>query len=151
MRELETEIHINARPETVWSILTDFSSYPDWNPFITKISGLVEVGETLEVCVSPPGGKELVFKPTVLVAAENSELRWIGRFLTSAIFEGEHVFTIIPNGDGCFLTQNEQFTGVLVPLMWNSLNTATRAGFEQMNRALKARAEKRERSSSVEE
>nr|WP_320048710.1 SRPBCC domain-containing protein [uncultured Desulfuromonas sp.] len=144
MRLLETEIHINARPETVWSILTDFDSYPEWNPFITHIHGNAAVGETLEVNVSPPGGKAMAFKPVVLAATENEEFRWLGRFLVSALFEGEHSFILTPHEGGCRLIQKEQFKGILVPLMWRSLDQGTRAGFELMNQALKERAERAE-------
>ena len=39
-KEIKTEILINAAPEKVWSILTNFEKYPDWNPFIKSINGL---------------------------------------------------------------------------------------------------------------
>jgi len=144
MRLLETEIHINARPETVWSILTDFATYPQWNPFITHIRGNAAAGETLEIHVSPPRGKATAFKSVVLAATENKEFRWIGRFLVSALFEGEHSFILTPHEGGCRLVQKEQFKGMLVPLMWRSLNRDTRAGFELMNQSLKEWAERQE-------
>ena len=39
VRELSTEIIIRAPAGNVWRILTDFSRYPEWNPFIKKIEG----------------------------------------------------------------------------------------------------------------
>ena len=41
------------------------------------------------------------------------------------------------------LTHSECFRGLLVPMLWKGLDTDTRAGFEQLNQALKARAEER--------
>jgi hypothetical protein len=35
----------------------------------------------------------------------------------------------------------EEFTGILVPLLWRSLDRDTRRGFEEMNRRLKELAE----------
>src|SRR3972149_2322813 len=35
-RVIHTEIQINAAPESVWAVLIDFPSYPQWNPFITR-------------------------------------------------------------------------------------------------------------------
>ena len=46
MKELHSEIVIDASPERVWDVLTDFASYPQWNPFIRRISGELEVGGT---------------------------------------------------------------------------------------------------------
>jgi hypothetical protein len=37
MHEIQSQIEIAARRERVWSILTDFPSYPSWNPFIRSI------------------------------------------------------------------------------------------------------------------
>jgi len=30
--ELRIDIDIEAKPETVWAVLTDLDSYQDWNP-----------------------------------------------------------------------------------------------------------------------
>ncbi len=39
MKQIETEILINAKPDKVWQVLTDFESHSKWNPFIKSISG----------------------------------------------------------------------------------------------------------------
>ncbi len=141
MKLLETEIQIKATPEKVWSILINLDQYTDWNPFIKKAEGKIQEGEKLEVCISPPNGKEMVFKPTVKSVIKHSEFSWLGRFLFPGIFDGKHIFTITKTEDGCLLVQKEKFSGLLVPLMWNNLEKGTREGFELMNNALKQRAE----------
>ncbi len=95
----------------------------------------------MEVCISPPNGKEMIFRTTVKAVIENSEFSWLGRFIFPGIFDGRHIFTITKNENGCLLIQKEKFSGLLVPLMWNSLEKGTREGFELMNNALKQRAE----------
>jgi hypothetical protein len=59
------------------------------------------------------------------------------------LFDGEHIFTMDPLDAGrrTRLVHREEFRGVLVPLFWGSLDTATRQGFEEMNLALKKRVE----------
>ena len=42
--EIKTEILINAIPEKIWAILTDFDQYPSWNLFITYVRGTVKTG-----------------------------------------------------------------------------------------------------------
>lgn len=141
MRELRTSIEIDATPERVWEILTDFDSYPDWNPFIRSARGKAETGTKLENRLEPPGGRAMTFKPTVLVAEPVRELRWLGRLLLPGVFDGEHIFRIEPlEGGRTRFVQAERFSGVLVPLFGKTLER-TRRGFEAMNEALKQRAE----------
>jgi hypothetical protein len=142
MKELHSEIEIAASAQCVWGILTDFASYPEWNPFIRRISGEPKVGEHLEVRLEPPGGRGITLKPTVLNAEPGRELRWLGHLLVSGLFDGEHSLTIQPLGENRVrFVQGEAFRGLLVPLFARSLDKSTRRGFEEMNRALKGRAE----------
>jgi hypothetical protein len=144
MKELRTEIDIAASPEAVWSILTDFAAFPQWNPFIKEASGEQKVGGKLRIRVARTGGKGMVFKPTVLACETNRELRWLGRLRIPGLFAGEHGFTLEPIGDGrTRFTQREVFTGILVPLLARSLDDGTKKGFEAMNLAMKERAEKK--------
>lgn len=53
-KEIKTEILINATPEKVWSILTSFDNYPNWNPFIKSIKGEAKVGNKIKVCMHTP-------------------------------------------------------------------------------------------------
>ena len=141
MKELRTAIEIEATPARVWEILTDFESYPDWNPFIRSITGEAELGARLEVRIEPPGGRGMTFKPTVLAAEPGRELRWLGRLLVPGIFDGEHEFRVEPaDATHVRFVQVERFSGALVPLFGKTLEQTER-GFGAMNEALKARAE----------
>jgi len=142
MKELHTEIEIDAPAERVWRLLTDFASYPRWNPFIRTISGRPIPGERLEVRLEPPGGRRMTFKPEVLEAEPERTLRWLGHLMVPGLFDGEHSFTIEPLAeDRVRFVQREAFKGLLVPLFARGLEANTRRGFEQMNGALKERAE----------
>ncbi len=140
--EITTQIDIAASPVQVWSVLTDFSSYPEWNPFIPEISGAAAEGEQLTVKIQPADGSAMTFRPTVLVADPNKELRWLGRVMMPGLFDGEHRFVIAASGDGqSRLEHAESFGGILLPFFRRTINRNTRRGFEAMNVALKARAE----------
>jgi hypothetical protein len=143
MRRLHAEIEIAATPERVWEVLADFDAYPEWNPFIRRISGAPRQGEKLEVRIEPPGGRGMTFKPTVLEATPDRELRWLGRLLLPGVFDGEHTLRIEPPDEGARsrFIQSEEFRGVLVPLFGGTLGK-TEEGFRQMNAALKERAER---------
>ena len=142
MRELHTEIEISAPVDQVWTILTDFAQFPTWNSFVTQADGEIREGARLRVRIEPPGGRAMTFMPTVVRAAPHEELRWLGRLLLPGLFDGEHSFRLSPTtGGGTRFVQREQFRGLLVPLLWNSVSTSTKRGFEAMNAALKERAE----------
>lgn len=142
IHHLHTEIEIDASAERVWAVLSDFSSYPQWNPFVRSVVGAPQQGARLQTAIQPSGGKVLRFSPVVLAAETGRELRWLGRFLFPGLFDGEHRFLIEPLGEGKVrFQQSERFSGLLVTLLRGSLDRNTKRGFEEMNRALKARAE----------
>lgn len=142
MKELWTAIDIDASADTVWAILTDLSQYAAWNLFIPEAEGEVREGARLKVHIAPPGGKAMTFTPTVTRVEPGREFRWPGRLVLPGVFDGEHIYEITPLEDGgIHFVQREEFRGVLVPLMWKGLDTQTRQGFEEMNAALKKRAE----------
>ena len=142
MKQLYTEIEIDAPAKRVWGALTDFASYPQWNPFIRHIRGRLAPGERLQARLEPPGGRAMTFKPKVLTAEPNRELRWLGHLLAPGVFDGEHSFTIEPLEENRVrFVQRETFKGLLVPLFARSLETNTQRGFEEMNHALKGHAE----------
>ena len=142
MHEIKTEIDIESTPERIWSILSDFAAFPSWNPFVLSIVGRIEKGARLTVSIQPPGAKAMAFRPIVLSALPNQELRWLGHLVVPGLFDGEHYFQLenVAPGHVRFV-QGEKFSGLLVGLAKSKLEGATRNGFIAMNQALKARAE----------
>lgn len=143
MPQIITTIEIAAPAERVWQHLVDFAAYPSWNPFIRSISGPLERGAKLQVTVQPSGGSPMSFKPRVLACKPGVELRWKGQLLVPGLFDGEHYFKIGESKTGRVLfTHGETFSGLLASMVFRGeMKQATEAGFEQMNRALKARAQ----------
>jgi hypothetical protein len=141
LRTIRTEIGILAPAPAVWGILIDTDVWASWNPF-AKMSGRVAVGERVTVTLAPPGKSPITLRPTIVKLESGRELRWLGHLGIAGLFDGEHGFRVVPEDAGrCRFEQFETFRGVLVaPVMW-MVGAATRAGFEAMNRALKARAE----------
>src|SRR6266571_5128047 len=88
-------------------------------------------------------GRVMSFKPKMVNVETNREMSWLGRLLIPGLFNGEHSFTIEALDEkGVRFVQHEKFTGLLVPFMAKSLDRNTKRGFEEMNRALKERAER---------
>ena len=142
MKEIHTEIEISAPAEKVWRVLTDFAAYPKWNPLVRHVEGDVVVGSHPQVYIETSGGNGMLFSPTVLVTEPNRERRWLGHLWFPGLLDGEHSFVIEPVGNGHVrFIQRERFKGLLLPFLSKMLNVDIRPGFEEMNRALKLRAE----------
>ena len=142
MKELRTEVTIDAPAELVWELLTDFDSFADWNPFMQRASGNLAVEEKLVIYLKPPGGMGMSFKPRILKVVPNREFRWLGHFVMPGVFDGEHIFEIDPIGDAsCRFVQREEFRGILALPILAMIGKSTERGFTEMNQALKARAE----------
>jgi hypothetical protein len=139
---INTTVDIDAPKEVVWKVLTDFAAYPEWNPD-TRIEGTAQVGTKLTVQMGGSGGRGMGFKPTVLAATPDHELRWIGKLGFGGIVNGEHFFILDSNADGTtHLTHGERYSGALVSLMKPFLNNeSNQAGYEDFNRVLKQRVE----------
>lgn len=140
--DLVTHIDIDAPPQRVWKVLTDFDHYHEWNPF-ARIAGRPTENARLHVELTPPGGRTTRFRPTVTRVEKGHELRWLGHLVVPGLFDGEHRFVLDPLDDGerTTLTHAEEFSGVLAPLVWRLIETGTERGFEEMNAALKRRVE----------
>ena len=129
-KEIKTEILINATPEKIWSIFTNFDNYPSWNPFIKSIKGEVKVGNKITARIEPPEASGMTFKPKILTLETNKELSWLGHLLFAGLFDGEHKFELIDNGNGTTtFRQNEKFKGIFVPLFKKMLDNNTINGF----------------------
>lgn len=142
VKEAFSEVEIQAPAERIWQMLTNFASYPEWNPFIHRISGQPKERTRLKVYIEPPGAKGRTFHPKILKAQPNCELRWLGRLLIPGLFDSDYIFTIEHIGrNRVRFVQREIFSGLLVSFLAQRLDAKLGLGFDEMNQALKLRAE----------
>ncbi|MBD3383776.1 SRPBCC domain-containing protein [candidate division KSB1 bacterium] len=142
MREILSDIKINASPQRVWEVLTDLASYSLWNPFVRNALGRVQEGEQLQVFIKPPDSRGMTFKPVVKEVVPQRRFSWLGHLMVPGLFDGEHIFEIDPiSEEEVRFIQRERFRGIFVPLLLKGIGTKTEKGFEAMNQALKSRAE----------
>lgn len=141
MKEIKTEIIIQAPQAVVWKVLTDFEAYGEWNPFIISITGKQEVGARL-VTKMELDGKEQIFKPVIQQFDGQSQFEWLGK-LPLGLFTGRHYFQVQAiNAGQTKLIHGEIFGGLLRGIILKKVGEATLGSFLEMNRALKERAER---------
>jgi len=141
MQVLDASIEIDAPAARVWNVLTDTSRYGEWNPFVTGIAGDVREGADIKVTISAPGRKPVTFAARVARIDPGRELRWRGRWFLPGLFDGDHALTVEAMGEGrARFRTREQVTGLLLPLLGKAMRQS-QAGFEELCKAVKARAE----------
>ena len=95
----------------------------------------------MRIYVKSKDGKGIHFGATLVKVDENKELRWVGHLFVPRLLDGEHIFTIKTLGKNKVrFLHSEKFTGLLS--FFGGLNKLTFEGLTDMNRVLKARAEK---------
>ena len=142
MKEIHTEIDIKASPEKAWKILTDFSNFSQWNPFIHKINGDPKVGTKLKIHLHTVTGKNRTYRPTVTKVEPNRELRWSGKSFIPGIFNGERIFILEPlKTNHVRLIHREIFTGLGVALAGDRFDKDMYQSFVEMNNAFKEKVE----------
>lgn len=141
MRHLRAGVDIQASPARAWEILTDFESFPSWNPFIRSASGRLVPGGQLEVKLRL-GRLPITLRPRLTVVDEPRELRWRARQFVPGLFDVDRRFLLQPiDATTCRFHQSETATGILAPLIMPLLRRQILHGYQEMNSALKRRAE----------
>lgn len=138
MKEVRTEIRLDAPPERVWHVFTDLAAFKDWNPFIKEADGDLKVGAKLRLHLQPPGGKGMKFSPMVLSVVANKEVSWQGHI--PMIFTGLHEFTLERIGENATrFSQHSSFSGLATKFFGGDFFEGMRSGFEAMERAMEER------------
>ncbi|MGZ4172922.1 MAG: SRPBCC family protein [Solirubrobacteraceae bacterium] len=141
-RFIKTETIINAPAERVWAQMTDFASFPSWNPFVREIEGRLEPGERLKVRLQFDHGMKMTFRPRVTVVKPNCELRWLATLGRPGVFDVDRAFVIEPRDGGVRFVMSEECTGWLTPVMFApNLEAQLYRGYDAFNEALRKRVE----------
>jgi hypothetical protein len=105
------DVHIQAKAERVWSLLTDAKNFPRWNSTIT-IEGQIREGERLRLHVP---ARKRTFTPTVSGVVANERMTWTGGL--APVFKGVRTFELKPKRDGSTdFAMEERFSGLMLPL-----------------------------------
>jgi hypothetical protein len=109
---------IQASAERVWSLLTDPPRFPSWNSTVTRIEGVMALGETLKLEVPSAPGR--VFKPKITAFEPAKSMVWSDGM--APMFKGVRTYTLTPRPDGSTeFAMVEVFSGVMLPMIKGSL------------------------------
>ena len=140
MKEYHTNIKINKPIKDVWVFLTDFESYPNWNPFVGELSGNIKEGETIKTRIIPLGKS---YYPKILSFKKEEELIWQGKQGAMFLLAGKHYYKLRSiDINKTELLHGEYFTGLLSSFISKKLLKKMEKAFNDHNIALKQRVEK---------
>jgi hypothetical protein len=141
-RLIKTETVIYAPAERVWAAMTDFASFPAWNPFLVKAQGSLEPGEKLKIQLRLDHGLRMTFRPRVTVVEPARQLRWLARLGAPGVFDVDRAFQITPRDGGVLFAMSEECTGWLTGVLFaTNLEAQLYRGYDAFNEALRRRVE----------
>jgi hypothetical protein len=141
-RAISSEIEIDAPIDVVWSILRDFDSYPEWNPFTVSVKTSLEFGSPVDMQVKLRPPKAMHQVENVSAVVEGERVCWGGKVGPRWFISADRCQVLTDLGDGrtrYFTT--DVFSGIGVGLMFLVVGHHVQRGFDDVARALKARAE----------
>ncbi len=121
-RRYDVRRRINATPAAVWALLTDASSYGEWNDAVVSIEGPIEQGKTIRlVSVADP---KRTFTLSVDELTPTSTMVWSDG-MPLGLFRGVRTYSIIETADGCDFSMVEEFSGPLAGLITKAIPDLT--------------------------
>ena len=135
--EFKAQARIAAPASTVWQILTDGGSWPEWDPACIRIEGTIKEGNKIKVFtkLSP----KRAFPVKVAEWVPNERMVWTGG-MPFGLFKGVRTFTLDEADGHTDFVMHEVFSGPLLGLIGKSIPDMSDV-FTQFAQGLKTRAE----------
>jgi hypothetical protein len=142
-RIYSASIEIEAPAPVVWSVLTDFARYPEWNPFTIEVRTHLCVGDPVDMRVRMMRlGVTIDQREHVREVVEGERIRWGMR--AGRIVRGERTQKVeaLAEGRARYVTEDE-ISGVCTPLVHAIFGGSLELGFTSMAKALARECERR--------
>lgn len=135
MVKLETELDIAVPPSQVWQILTDFETFPEWNPLF-EVGGKPDLDSKLKVKVNAPdhSGAQDEFWASVVDFEPGKRLAW--KWGIPGLVYGCHYWQLSISHTGTHLIHGEDFYGLYIWAKGARYIRSLRSSYEEMNEAL---------------
>jgi len=140
-RAVEHRIGVQAPAEIVWELVSDFSTWQDWNPLYRKAEGQLKIGTNLTLEQHLADEPPTVITPVVQDWVPYEQLHWrstrMGGFVTAIRYlEIENMGP----GNSTF-SNGELFMGLLLRFVSRDERRKLKAAFTEMGEAVRDRAE----------
>ncbi|KJK46043.1 hypothetical protein UK23_24370 [Lentzea aerocolonigenes] len=138
-------VEIDAPAAFVWSVLLDYPSYPQWNPYTMAVSTTLAVDSPIDLTLPKPDGSEgtWVSREYIRVVDPPRLLRYdTGDTFPGLLGTRDQVIT--PLGlERCSYRTFETFTGKYAAAVFAAQGEYVKNGFDSVAHALRARVASR--------
>ncbi len=142
MKEVRTEIEINAPKEKVWDILTNFDGWGEWNPTVKEAKGEAKLKSTLTITMrgkTEEGAHS--YSPVIINIDAPNSFRFRASMGARIMMTNYKTCQLEETAKGVKLIHIEGFTGLMVPIIWKKMEKGVPMMLDMMNKALKKKAE----------
>lgn len=133
--KVKASIIIDASPDKVWEVLTNFENLKKWSSSFQGLSGNFEKNGEIEVLFKSPFGQNKMKKKLFQFEKGNS-FGWTGIFLLGMSDYHTHTLKALPGGKTEF-TQTDGLHGGASFLLGRMLEKQMQKGYEVFNKELK--------------
>ena len=137
---IELTRDIKAPPEVVWSVITDFERYKEWNPFVVDCDAKLEPGAPISMRVRL-GPREISQVETVSSVVEHKLFEYRMRPIKPFSHSCRQHHVKSDGIGGTTYRSHFELNGWLSGLTALSIGKHLRFGFESMTDAVQQRAE----------
>lgn len=139
---VEVSTTVAAPPERVWQIFLDIGEYPEWNPFIRRLEGSLDLGGRVDFD-SEMGDDIRTRTKAEIVERSDDRLTWLAHLGMRGMLDSRHSFSIRSTAEGSEFIQHERMSGLLIPISRRTIVTNLPASFAALNEALADRVQTR--------
>ena len=139
-KSVHDEITVDAPVETVWSVITDTDQYEAWNPVMLLLDGNIAPGQKVTYRFTQDENNTSEISSTVQEVDENALLNQKGGLPMILTFDHKYILEATDTQTKVII--HEDYRGIGVNF-WNP--SGVHEAYVRLNRAIKARAESRQR------
>ncbi|MDE0855092.1 MAG: SRPBCC domain-containing protein [Nevskia sp.] len=139
---IDATLEIDAPAELVWSVITDFPRYADWNPFLRDCSTTLKPGDPIDLQVQLFGATPRPQREWMLTHTPGREFSYRMKPAPLGALRSRRSHTVSALGPGrCRYESHFELAGWLQPLVRGLLGGKLEQGFAGMTAGIKSRAE----------
>ena len=141
---MDDVVEVDAPADVVWSVLTDFDSYGEWNPFISRCRAQLTVGAPIEMVVQQLAPRPITMREWIRSVTPGSEFSYSMKPAPLGALRSNRTHTLVPLAENRTRYESHfELGGWLAPLVGLLFGRGFRRGFPGMTTGVQREAERR--------